>query len=84
MLIETMFVPQIHWAMALHSRRPNNLEKKPDLEAQLHLIQYFGVFHDFGETGSGGLLTTKEALDRRTVTPSTHCLNSQLSLTSKT
>ena len=28
--------------------------KNADLEAQLRLIQYFVVFHDFGETGSGG------------------------------
>jgi hypothetical protein len=50
--------------MATSSLWLNKLEKKADLKAHLRLIHYFGVFHDFGETGSGRL-KEKGALDSR-------------------
>jgi hypothetical protein len=37
------------WPLHLKETR-----KKADFEAQLRLIQDFGVFHDFGEIVSGG------------------------------
>jgi hypothetical protein len=49
-----MSMALIHWAMSHSSLQLKETRKKADFEAQLRLIQDFGVFHDFVETESGG------------------------------
>ena len=53
-------ISRIHWANGALVNEPLQTRKKVDLEAQLRIIQVFGVFHDFGETGSGGGINQKE------------------------
>lgn len=64
LVVKTLALARIHWAMAVLLPWLKRPEKNLTLKAQLRIIHYFVVFHDFGETGSGRF-SEKGALNSR-------------------